>query len=39
MLQQIGNPFGVLDIRLTPWDRFDMLRIDDEHRKIPDLSG
>jgi hypothetical protein len=35
MLQQIGDPFGVLDIRFTPWDRFDMLSIDDEPRKIP----
>jgi hypothetical protein len=29
--QQISDPFRILDIRFAPRDRFDMLRVDDQH--------
>jgi len=27
MLEQVGDPFGVLDIRFSPWHSLDMLSI------------
>src|SRR5436309_3095315 len=34
MLEQVGNPFGVLDVGLPTWDRFDVLGIDHHHLDI-----
>src|SRR6266487_4345891 len=31
MLQEIRDPFGIFGVGLSPWHRFDMLRIDHEH--------
>jgi hypothetical protein len=31
MAQQVGDPLGVFDVGLAPWDRLDVLRIDDQH--------
>jgi hypothetical protein len=39
MLQQIGDPLSVFDIRLPSRHGFDMLRIDHKSFKTADPSG
>src|SRR6266436_2195815 len=34
MLEQVGNPLGVFDIRLAPRDCLDMVRIHDYHFQV-----
>src|SRR5712692_4617812 len=35
MLEQVCDPFGIFEIRLSPRHRFDMLGVDHHHLHIP----